>query len=574
MHTKSPRRMHPPRDHTLRHHFVGALLLLAVPIVAGTLMMSHPVEAAWQNEGCSGCGTATWCNVYGGQSHDCHSGNASGAQCSTEALCHWSQSNSSSSSSSSSSSNTSTSSSSSWGSGTGASSTASTSTSGTSSNNSQTGWSTSGLQNPLSQTISSTTSGFNNTVSNETGSYTYNGCASRTGGVTAYNTSTGKSYCTQAGQGCPAGEQQINGDGVCQGTGTDSAGAYAQWTFSACVNGKQTEYSHNVNTGAITSTSQVTCVSGSQTTQPTSTPPTYSQPTYTPTTTTQPTYTPSTTTYTPPPTSTSPTTTSTQSAACPAGEHQHTTTTYTTQQDCTPITERELVTTYESVPVTEEGVRYVTEPYTVTEDVPVTSYYWDTQMNCYDNWNYLPGIGWYPIRACNGGWASHTTYQEQTVTQWRTVPQDYTYTAYVTRPITSWRDVATGAQSCTSVQVPHSSTTCIPNVTVTSHTITSQVLSACMPNPALTTYRGQTIQPPTNDNWVKQGGAQPNTLLPGPGWAIEKTIKTRVTNTCKGSGSNQTCVTTETPIGTTYQEQYNATQCPYPVERFTNVSGN
>jgi len=121
-----------------------------------------------------------------------------------------------------------------------------------------------GLQDPLSQTISSSTSGFNQ-VSGQSGQYTYNGCAS-SGAVTAYNASDNEAYCSNTG--CPAGESQINGDGVCQGTGSDSAGTYPQWTFSACVNGEQTEWSHTVsgpNAGAVTSTSTVSCVAGNST---------------------------------------------------------------------------------------------------------------------------------------------------------------------------------------------------------------------------------------------------------------------------------------------------------------------
>ncbi len=140
------------------------------------------------------------------------------------------------------------------GSGSGYSSAGSTATSSTTSS-----WTpSSGYQQDLSSSISSNTPGFQ---SAGTGQYTYNGCAAR-GDITAYNATTHQSYC-RSGSTCPAGEHQINGDGVCQGTGSNSPGTYAQWTFSACQNGTQTEWSHNVNTDAITSTSQVSCVLGS-----------------------------------------------------------------------------------------------------------------------------------------------------------------------------------------------------------------------------------------------------------------------------------------------------------------------
>lgn len=229
----------------------------------------------------------------------------------------------------------------------------------------------SGTSDPLTQTIGTSTPGFQPTGN---GQYTYNGCAAQ-GGITAYNVATGKSYCQTGtfvnGQyippQCPAGEAQIDNDGVCQGTGSDSPGIYPQWTFSACVNGQQTEYTHNVQTDAVVSQSTVSCVANPA---PTSNPPTggSSTPIYTP----PPTYTPP--TYTPPP----------------------------------------VVTT-------------------------------STQ----------------------------------------TVVGTFTF-------------------------------------------------AACMPNPEETTYNGQPIQPPQNDQWVTAGNAPPNTLLPGPGWAIDVAPQTLVTTTCTG----------------------------------------
>ncbi|WP_139061462.1 hypothetical protein [Sulfobacillus thermosulfidooxidans] len=122
----------------------------------------------------------------------------------------------------------------------------------------------SGYQQNITSQISTSTSGFTQDATNEAGGYTYNGCASQ-GAVTAYNAASGESYCRPAREGCPAGEVQINNDGVCQGTGSDNAGTFAQWTFSACVNGHQTEYTHNVNTGAVVDQNTISCVAGSNT---------------------------------------------------------------------------------------------------------------------------------------------------------------------------------------------------------------------------------------------------------------------------------------------------------------------
>ena len=133
------------------------------------------------------------------------------------------------------------------------------STGGTSGSSTDSWTPASGYQQNLSSSIASNTSGFQSTGTS--GQYTYNSCASQ-GGVIAYNAATGKAYC-KSGNTCPPGESQINGDGVCQGTGSNNAGSYAQWTFSACQNGTQTETSHNPYTDAVTSTSQVSCVANS-----------------------------------------------------------------------------------------------------------------------------------------------------------------------------------------------------------------------------------------------------------------------------------------------------------------------
>ncbi|WP_053958318.1 hypothetical protein [Sulfobacillus thermosulfidooxidans] len=253
-----------------------------------------------------------------------------------------------------------------------------------------------GYSDPLTQTIGSSTPGFQSIGG---GQYTYNACAAQTGGLNAFV--NGQSVCLPAGQGCPPGEAQIDGDGVCQGTGSDNPGIYPQWTFSACVNGYQTEYTHNVQTNAIESQSTVPCVANPVSTTGTST---SSVPT---TGTSAPTYTPP--PYTPPP----------------------------------------VVTT-------------------------------STQ----------------------------------------TVVGTFTF-------------------------------------------------AACMPNPEETTYNGQSIQPPQNDQWVTAGNAPPNTLLPGPGWAIDVAPQTLVTTTCTGTGANQSCVQSSQPDGSVYQEAYDPNDCPYPVVQFS-----
>ncbi len=89
-----------------------------------------------------------------------------------------------------------------------------------------------------------------------------------------------------------------------------------------------------------------------------------------------------------------------------------------------------------------------------------------------------------------------------------------------------------------------------------------------MPNPLLSTYHDRPVHPPTNDNWVTAGGATPNTLLPGPGWAINHAVLEEVTTTCVGTGVSESCTQSEKPGGVGYQEVYNPTQCPYPVVEF------
>lgn len=123
----------------------------------------------------------------------------------------------------------------------------------------------------FTNTIAQTTPGFSSS-SQKSGQYTYNSCAA-SGEVVAYlgNNTSG---CVQS---CPAGEYQIGGDGVCQGhpgcTGTAAqcAGTHQQWTFSACQNGSQLEYTWNPTTGALLNTQTVSCVAPSSSAQPTNT---------------------------------------------------------------------------------------------------------------------------------------------------------------------------------------------------------------------------------------------------------------------------------------------------------------
>ncbi|MBX5468195.1 MAG: hypothetical protein K6U14_12000 [Firmicutes bacterium] len=80
--------------------------------------------------------------------------------------------------------------------------------------------------------------------------------------------------------------------------------------------------------------------------------------------------------------------------------------------------------------------------------------------------------------------------------------------------------------------------------------------AACMPNPPLTRYDGQPIQPPQNDGWVVQGGAQPDTILPGPEWAIDRVVQTTELPTTPPQVLSQRTV---------YQKAYDPTDCPYPL---------
>lgn len=127
-----------------------------------------------------------------------------------------------------------------------------------------------------------------------------------------------------------------------------------------------------------------------------------------------------------------------------------------------PVQQCKNVTTNVCGPVTTRqcGDRYRSE-YTCTpvqHCTPIsyqachTSYYWDSQMNCYYNWFDGPN-GWYSVRACNGGWASYqsctTQYSQSCSTTnscgWHSV---YTYTCWNS---TTTQCTPKTTQSCSTV---------------------------------------------------------------------------------------------------------------------------
>ncbi len=328
--------------------------------------------------------------------------------------------------------------------------------------------------------------------------------------------------------------------------------------------------------------------------------------TTTTTTTTTTTGTPTTTSTTPPPaeptgtpitgtTITAPTT----SSSCPAGQELESVTSYTAEQQCTPtyssepytytvevpeteyVTEEipETETTYVTQNVTESYACTIPETETVTETVPYSCTV--SRTVCYETETHR--------RICRTEHEPSTCYRTENVTETvevpstctetvqETVPETQTIyvqetvpeTVYVSEEETGYETVQTG-ESCQTVEVPSTTEQCEPV------TITQQVTSVgvptfdiCMPNPELTSINGQKINPPTNDQWVTQGGAPPNTLLPGPGWAIDSTGLQLVTTTCVGTGANQSCQEQTSPMGSGYQEVYDPNNCPYPVVQFS-----
>ncbi|PSR21502.1 MAG: hypothetical protein C7B43_21275, partial [Sulfobacillus benefaciens] len=367
------------------------------------------------------------------------------------------------------------------------------STSGTPTNNSnasahQQGWHpANGYQQDITHTISTTTQGFQS--AGTSGQYTYNGCASQ-GAITAYNASTNTVYCDTSNT-CPAGEKQINNDGVCQGTGSDNAGTYAQWTFSACVNGTQTEYSHNVQTDAVTSTSQVNCVPGSQSNTSSSGDGGNTAPSTTSTSTTSPSTTTSTSTSTGGSSGGGgyvPTTTGGSSGG--SGSACHTAS--------TNIQVRHVYTNGTIVTVTGTNLPTLTGLSSTSYGSNYRNFLW-SQSN-------LPSV-------VNGDAVGNTMPYDpdwgiavlrSTSTELKFIPADNNGQS-LNPPTGTWYlylSPAGGNIGSSPCALWSGSPGAPPAVTVKTHTITNQVLSACMPNPVLTTYRGQTIQPPTNDNWV------------------------------------------------------------------------
>ena len=398
-----------------------------------------------------------------------------------------------------------------------------------------------GPLDPLTHAISTTSSGFQSTG---TGSYTYNACAAY-GEVTTY-LGGGVSGCRPA---CVAGEYQIGNDGVCQGTpgcggrpqwawsAATCAGTHPQWTFSACVNGVQTETAYNAWTGAVTGVSTVSCLNGAPgTTSP--------APVYRP---------PAPIVLPPPP------------PACPAGEQLVTQTTYATQQRCVPTYSTVWQEQAVSVPVTQTVWEAVQVPYTAYRAVPETTYVWNPSATCWTN-RYWVGWGWATGTSCVGAWVPQTTWVLQAYTAYRTVYQPVTTTVYQTQWVNRPVVVQTG-QSCSWQTVPQTTTSCQPTVTVTTQTQQTAVFSACMPNPVATRYAGQPIAPPTGDQWVAASGARPDTLVPGPGWAIKAVTTTAVTTRCQlvNSAGARSCSSSSSVIGTQYQEVYDPQDCPYPV---------
>ena len=286
-----------------------------------------------------------------------------------------------------------------------------------------------------------------------------------------------------------------------------------------------------------------------------------------------------------------------------------------------PVTSQQAYTAYRTetqtytyqvrVPQTRTGTRYVRQAYTAYRTVPVTTRVWintshwatsrhwvstGRRYECYwaggHRYCHWATTGYWATSrywVSSGYWASHTSYRQQAYTAYRTVSQTYTYTVYVTEnrtgtrqvqvPYTAYRTVTTyqtetrtgtetvqTGESCQTVTVPTTTNQCEPvTVTTTTQAAGPKILNRCMPYPTLKTYHGQPILPPTHDNWVTAGGAKPNTLLPGPGWAIYHTPLQRVTTTCVGTGASQSCTQSTQPAGVGYQEFYDPNHCPYPV---------
>lgn len=414
-------------------------------------------------------------------------------------------------------------------------------------------WRGTGLQSAIKSRINKSTSGFSQKASSgESGGYTYNSCAAKTGGVAAY-TSTGESYCTNRNQGCPAGEYDPNNDGVCQSV---SGGSYPQWTFSACVNGTQTEYSHNPQTGAVTSTSQVSCVSGSQGSTSTGsnnttsggTPPGNSSGGSGGNTTS---------TSNPAPT------TSTGGTSTGGGY----TSGYTAPNTCQKPSSRKIHVTHvytngTIVTVIGKNLPTLTGPSSVTYGTDYGNFLW-SQSNVS---SVVSGNAVGNTLPYHPDWGIKVLHS--TSSQLQFIPADNNGQSQ-NPPTGTWNlYLAPANQSIDSNQCATWSGTpgSPPAKTTTTKTVTlAWKVERCMPNPVLHTYHNRPIQPPTNDNWVKSGGAQPNTLLPGPGWAIERAVQEKIQTTCTGTGASKSCTQKIIWHKHQYREVYDPDRCPYPV---------
>ncbi|POB09672.1 hypothetical protein CO251_15830 [Sulfobacillus sp. hq2] len=340
----------------------------------------------------------------------------------------------------------------------------------------------------------------------------------------------------------------------CTGSASQCAGTHQQWTFGACNNGTQTEYIWGAHSGALKGTEQVACVTGTSTASspaPSSNPSTSNHTQHT-----RPSY-----HYTGPTsggTATPLPIVSSSPPACPYDDQLQTQTTYTTQTVCTPVTQTVSYTYDISIPYTLTGVRYEEEPYTVYERVPVWTEIWSPRALCINT-------------TCYGGMVDQIRYEEQAVTQWHAVPEYYSYTAYRMQIETEWRQETIG-DHCAPAQEAHTTTSCVPRTTITTTTqVVGPTAVACMPNPVMREDNGQPIAAPEGDTWVEAGGATPDTLLPGPGWAIDRATQYKVTTTCVDGTE---CTQTRVPDGPPkYSEAYDPTFCPYPVVTVTSGTG-
>lgn len=128
-----------------------------------------------------------------------------------------------------------------------------------------------------------------------------------------------------------------------------------------------------------------------------------------------------------------------------------------TTQQCTPVTRQVCG------PVSSQQCGWTSQPqytctptqscHAVTTESCSTQYYWDTQLNCYTNWTYLPGYGWDAQRACNGGWASHQVCSPTTKTVCSTTESCgwHNVSTYSCHTVTTTQCQTQTTQSCHAV---------------------------------------------------------------------------------------------------------------------------